>query len=60
MLFDRVARGNKITLCCAEAGTGKTYTAAAIATGQRVLCLAPTWKAIHVLQHKLNGIDATL
>ena len=55
----RVSDGNRITLVTAPAGTGKTYTAAAIVEQRpgRCMCLAPTWKAIAVLREKLPAVD---
>ena len=47
-----------ITLCISPAGTGKTHVAARVARyAARVLCLAPSWKAVAVLRGKLSGGD---
>ena len=58
-LFSRVAGGERLTLCCAPAGTGKTFSASALALASpgTVLCLAPTWKAINVLRKKITRQD---
>lgn len=56
-LFARIVlEGGCATLCCAPAGTGKTYTASILAEHcpGTTLCLAPTWKAIHVLRSKVT------
>ena len=56
----RAVEGVRILLVCAPAGTGKTYTAARLAAavpdGGRVLCLAPTHKALAVLRGKFGGV----
>lgn len=62
VLYDRVASGKRLTLCCAPAGTGKSHTAAIIG-GQApgpILCLAPTWKAISVLRQKLGHLTSVV
>ena len=60
-LVDHVCAGNRLTLCCAPAGTGKTHTARSVALavpeGGKVLCLAPTWKAVSVLRERLSGVE---
>lgn len=79
-VLECVAGGNRVTLCCSPAGTGKTHTARVVAQcleegaggateeeeeeegdvaddgkgAPRVLCLAPTWKAISVLRAKMG------
>ena len=59
-VMDRLAEGHRLTLCASPAGTGKTHTAAAIAErADAVVCLAPTWKAISVLRHKLPSDKVT-
>ena len=63
-----VLGGNRITLCCSPAGTGKTHTATCIASEHvfvktyddddhdgHVLCVTPTHKALNVLRSKLTG-----
>lgn len=59
VVFERVAcRGARLTLCISPAGTGKTHVAARVARyAARVLCLAPSWKAVAVLRGKLSGGD---
>ena len=55
-VVERVRAGHRLTLCCAPAGTGKTYTAGAIAAmAMQVVCIAPTWKALSVLRAKLGA-----
>lgn len=54
-----VLDGARLTLCCAEGGTGKSYTAAAIAAFfPRTLCLGPTWRAVNNLRERLPTADA--
>ena len=58
-LVHRVAlQGHRLTLLCAPAGTGKTHTAVTLASlaPERVLCLAPTHKAIAVLRKKFEAL----
>ena len=56
-----LSSGRRLVLCCAAAGTGKTFTAAASAAEcpDPVLCLAPTWKAISVLRGKIVAPQTT-
>jgi exodeoxyribonuclease V alpha subunit len=76
---ESVLSGSRITLCCSPAGTGKTHTAASIASEDlfvepftqdteerdasedpgRVLCVAPTHKALAVLRSKISGDHVT-
>tara|TARA_B110001450_G_scaffold253022_1_gene275759 strand:+ start:695 stop:2797 length:2103 start_codon:yes stop_codon:yes gene_type:complete len=62
-LVTRVAEGNRLTLVCAPAGTGKTHAAMALATttpsNATVLCLAPTHKALSVLRKKFAALSHT-
>jgi hypothetical protein len=59
-LVTRIAEGHRLTLVCAPAGTGKTHTAMALATitpsDAKVLCLAPTHKALSVLRKKFAAL----
>lgn len=60
-LVTRIAEGHRLTLVCANAGTGKTHTAMALATitpsDAKVLCLAPTHKALSVLRKKFAALS---
>lgn len=57
----RVADGNRLTLVCAPAGTGKTHTAMTLASvaphAAKILCLAPTHKALSVLRKKFDALS---
>lgn len=60
-LVTRIAEGHRLTLVCSPAGTGKTHTAMALATitpsDAKVLCLAPTHKALSVLRKKFAALS---